>query len=149
MSKQHEIVIKPWDKINQVMKELQDQGCEIINVGPVREHAAFVFYSKNPVRVQAFTKRKPAVDKSAIEAAYQNYPRKIGRKAGITKAIQLCQEGLSVKDLEKAIENFANFVKGRDTNKIPYFSTFMNSQIDDFLPENYSPEKASSRYELL
>lgn len=144
--KKHKAKIVNWEHMNLTLSFLQDQGCEILALGPIKEHQAFIHYTE-PV----ITKKQNSspVDKNAIEKAYQKYPRKIGKKGGIEKAVQLVRGGLAIDQLEKAIENFAEFTKGRETKHIPYFSTFMTNQLDDFLPDNYSPEKAKSRYDLL
>ena len=69
-----------------------------------------------------------------FESLYQKYPRKVGKKAGMQKLKKIIKTRDDALRFEKALENFVKVMQleRRAVDKIPYFSTFVNSQWEDF-----------------
>ena len=144
----HKVTQVTWTDLNRTLKLLQDQGAEILAVGHIAQTHAFVHYKEPTVKVTKAT--AIAVDKTKLEDAYKNYPRKIGKKPGMELAYKKLAAGLAMKDFTQAIKNFADYVKDRETKHIPYFDTFVRNYLDDFLPHNYKEQVAKNdRYSLL
>lgn len=79
-----------------------------------------------------------------FEAVYERYPRKIGKQAGFKKLEKIIKTESDLENFKKAVENFREAMakEKREVDKIPYFSTFVNSQWQDFLAN----EKNSTEY---
>lgn len=83
---------------------------------------------------------KPAFD---IEAAYALYPRKIGKTPGIRRLKKEIKTKADYDDLMAAVARFVEFIKGRDPQYIPYFSTWANQWRDWINPD---PAQLASGY---
>jgi len=75
-----------------------------------------------------------------LENIYDQYPRKMGKKAGFEAIIKRIKDGENPTNLLKAIGNFIIHVNGKEKKFIPYFSTFINQYLDDFMPGVYKAE---------
>ncbi len=82
----------------------------------------------------------PAFD---LEAAYALYPRKIGRTPGFKRLKKEIKTKADYDDLMAALTRFGEFVKGRDPQYIPYFSTWANQWRDWINPD---PAQLASGY---
>ena len=75
---------------------------------------------------------------SAIEAAYQSYPRKLGKSPGMKIARAKIRSLEGAEALKQAIYNYRQHLKREKTESqyVLYFSTFMR-QWTDWLDENH------------
>lgn len=76
------------------------------------------------------SKKKDIHDK--ILKAYDLYPRKMGKSAGMTKALHQCKTFKDACDLEIAVSRYIAYVvsEGTERQYIMYFSTFVNQWRD-------------------
>lgn len=79
-----------------------------------------------------------------LEALYKAYPRKKGKEAGIEKLRERIKSPAEIEAISSAILKFRDDMKTekRAADKIPYFSTFVNQQLADYLdPEAHGPDE--------
>jgi hypothetical protein len=131
-----------WHDIDTVLKELHDLQSEIVAIGQAGLMAFVHYREKSPEREI----KSPVVSQATLELIYEKYPRKLGKKAGMAT---LAREIKSFEDAQKilrAVERFRDMVKDRELKYIPYFSTFINKYIDDFLGDE---PMTKDRYDFL
>ncbi len=82
---------------------------------------------------------------SAIEAAYQGYPRKLGKSPGMKIARREIRSLNAAETLKMAIWNYREHLKREKTEAkfVMHFSTFM-SQWTDWLDENHGASDSFS-----
>ena len=77
-----------------------------------------------------------------FDSVYKNYPRKLGKAAGMKKLKREIKNKEDFENLKIAVDNFCQLMKNerRAADKIPYFSTFANSWQDylQFEQEDFS-----------
>lgn len=59
-----------------------------------------------------------------IELLYKNYPIKKGKTVGVKRLLRQIKSDEDLKQLEKAIKNYASECKGKEEQYIKHFSTF-------------------------
>ena len=79
------------------------------------------------------------IDTKSLESVYLLYPRKIGKKAGLEALKKKIGDTMTLDQAKSAVINFTSHVSGRPQNYIPYFSTFVNNHIEDFVTGIYKP----------
>lgn len=62
--------------------------------------------------------------KTQIEQLYKNYPIKKGKTVGVKRLLRQIKSDEDLKQLEKAIKNYASECKGKEEQYIKHFSTF-------------------------
>ena len=62
--------------------------------------------------------------KTQIELLYKNYPIKKGKTVGVKRLLRQIKSDEDLKQLEKAIKNYASECKGKEEQYIKHFSTF-------------------------
>jgi hypothetical protein len=78
-----------------------------------------------------------------LDAIYALYPRKIGKTPGLRKLKKEIKTKGDYDDAITAATRFAEFIKGRDPQYIPYFSTWANQWRDWINPD---PAQLASGY---
>lgn len=144
-SKKHRFIVDRPDKIDEILQKLWTSGCEIVELVSMQTWVGVHYRELVLVDEQPVNK----VPEKTVEHIYQKYPRKIGKRQGVLKLKSMIVNGYDANDLEQAVLNFAKSVEHRETKFIPYFSTFMNSYILDFLPENFEQTIEDKRYDFL
>lgn len=69
-----------------------------------------------------------------LEAMYEKYPRKRGKKTGLSRLSKIINSPQVLEKFNSALENFAAYHRARKTEPrfVPHFSTFVASQWEDF-----------------
>lgn len=114
------------------LQKMHTEKCDVINVFAIdtnkgligivyREHLANVF--------------QETPEKFKIQAAeiYELYPRKQGKRVGLAKLAKTLEKGEDFDRLMNATRAFADFHKNSDKQYIPYFSTFVQQQLWDWV----------------
>ncbi len=84
------------------------------------------------------------VSKSDIEAVYRaHYPLKKGKSAGLKALSKQIKSKQDLEDFTRAVQVYAEEVKGREPDKIKHFSTFVNSGWRDCLDPTYGSASTS------
>lgn len=73
-----------------------------------------------------------------LDAVYQKYPRKQGKQAGMKKLKTILKTEEDLARFDKAVTKFCEVMakENRSKEMIPLFSTFVNSQWEDYLDED-------------
>lgn len=90
----------------------------------------------------------PAFD---FETAYQTYPRKIGKAAGMKSLLKQIKTQTDFEDFSRAVENYAKAVIGSEEKYIKHFSSFVGSERSDYPWRewvNYQPRQPMNKAEV-
>ena len=93
--------------------------------------------TKNDVR-----KQHEQAAAEMFERLWSRYPRKKG-KGSVSKSQKLKLYKLGEEELSRALDRFNAAMAGRDTQYIPYGSTWFNTGYVDYLDENYQADPRS------
>ena len=93
--------------------------------------------TKNDVR-----KQHEQAAAEMFERLWARYPRKKG-KGSVSKSQKLKLYKLGEEELSRALDRFNAAMAGRDTQYIPYGSTWFNTGYVDYLDENYQADPRS------
>ncbi len=106
-------------------------------------------YTIDDRRETTITAQAPALAAPGDEV-YQLYPRKIGKQAGMKKLAKLWSIESNRPRLLAAVKHFSIGMRTREKDKIPYFSTWINEQWQDWEhsnPDNKPPTSISSLFD--
>lgn len=86
-------------------------------------------------------------DELLLEEIYSLYPRKKGKSAGLKKLKTLIKTPEDADQIKAAIGRFSRVMEAekRPADKIPYFSTFINEQLNDYLSDEALSDKDFSQ----
>ena len=89
------------------------------------------------------TSIKSIFTKEDFEKLYAVYPRKDGKKAGITRCLSSIKSQIRYDEFKQALENYCSEIKKNKTEKkyIKQFSTFVNNWEDYLETEESMLEK--------
>jgi len=65
-----------------------------------------------------------------FESIYAKYPRKMGKKQGISKLKKIINSDKRYNNFVKAVQHYAEYCKDQDPQYIKHFSTFVNCYED-------------------
>ena len=93
-------------------------------------------YDKSPRVYKACmaTERVEQSEEGDFDLVYEKYPRKAGKQAAYKKLRTKFKLKSKLRKLYIAVKNYAEYCKRNNVEKqyIPYFSTFVNSQWEDW-----------------
>ena len=83
------------------------------------------------------TEQKFRLSEGVIDPIYKKFPRKLGKQDGYKKLKSVIKSPEDLEKFEAAVDRFCQIMaqENRAPDKIPYFSTFVNSQWQDYLSD--------------